>query len=271
MFHLNLLKRRGFVLTHEDDVVHTLHSEDVQKEDEIPMNGSMDKLSVQFAFTFGVYMLAHAFLLVVGSLVPGLKSVLYGFNFLFGVLFATTIRGCCSFLRRRGIMKREYINGFLLDRISGFCFDLMVVASIGAIRLEALKSYWWLIIVLAVVGMVTSYFYNYYVARKLFPHYPQQQFLMMYGMLTGTASTGVILMREIDPEFKTPAAENLVYQNFPAIVFGFPMMLLATLAPVEPFLTLLILAVFFVAMNVILFRRQIFRRKQKQIKSPSPS
>ena len=86
----------------------------------------------------------------------------------------------------------------------------------------------------------------------------------MYGMLTGTASTGVILLREIDGNFTTPAADNLVYQNFPAIVFGFPMMLLATLAPKKPILTLLILIGFFAVMNVILFRSRIFKRKSKQ-------
>ena len=86
---------------------------------------------------------------------------------------------------------------------------------------------------------------------------------MMYGMLTGTASTGTILLREIDGEFKTPAADNMVYQNFPAIVFGFPMMLLATMAPVKPLMTLLILIGFFAVMNVILFRSFIFRKKSK--------
>jgi len=84
----------------------------------------------------------------------------------------------------------------------------------------------------------------------------------MFGMLTGTASTGVILLREIDGDFKSPAADNMVYQNFPAIVFGFPIMLLATLAPKKPILTLIILAVFFVVMNVILFRSFIFKRKK---------
>ena len=57
-------------------------------------------------------------------------------------------------------------------------------------------------------------------------------------------------------------ADNLVYQNFPAIVFGFPMMLLATLAPQKPILTFVILVVFFVVMNVILFREQIFKRNK---------
>ena len=87
----------------------------------------------------------------------------------------------------------------------------------------------------------------------------------MYGMLTGTASTGVILLREVDGDFKTPVSENLVYQNFPAIVFGFPIMLLATLAPVKPVLTLILLTVFLVVMNIILFRAQIFKKKKVKV------
>ena len=86
---------------------------------------------------------------------------------------------------------------------------------------------------------------------------------MMYGMLTGTASTGIILLREIDGDFKTPAADNMVYQNLPAIALGFPIMLLATLAPVKPGLTLLLLAAFFLVLQVVLFRSLLLRRRKK--------
>jgi ESS family glutamate:Na+ symporter len=101
------------------------------------------------------------------------------------------------------------------------------------------------------------------VAKTLFPDYVEEQFLTMYGMLTGTASTGIILLREVDGDFKTPASDNMVYQNFPAIVFGFPMMLLATLAPEKPMLTFMIMVAFFAVMNVILFRSFIFKKKKK--------
>lgn len=87
--------------------------------------------------------------------------------------------------------------------------------------------------------------------------------MVTYGMLTGTASTGIILLRELDPDFKTPASENLVYQNFPAMVFGFPMMLLAAIAPDQPVLVLVIMVGFFIAMNLILFRSRIFKKKTK--------
>ena len=117
-------------------------------------------------------------------------------------------------------------------------------------------------LLLGIVGLISTYIYNSFVSKILFKDYSEEQFLAMYGMLTGTASTGIILLREADPDFQGPVSDNLVYQNFPAIVFGFPIMLLATLAPVKPYLTLAILFAFFIVMNIILFRRQIFKTKK---------
>jgi ESS family glutamate:Na+ symporter len=195
-----------------------------------------------------------------------MKSVIYGFNFLLGVIAATLVKNVFNLLRKWGAIKQEYTNNFLLTRTSNFFFDLMVVAGVAAIRLGDIDQYWGILLILGVTGMLITYVYNYFVAKKLFPAYAEQQFLMMYGMLTGTASTGVILLREIDGDFKTPAADNMVYQNFPAIVFGFPLMLLATLAPKQPYLTFGILVAFFLVMNIILFRSKIFRRKKKKEK-----
>ena len=150
-----------------------------------------------------------------------------------------------------------------MTRVSNLVFDIMVVAGVAAIRLDILMNYWGIMLILGVVGAVITYVYNYAVAKTLFPDYTQEQFLTMYGMLTGTASTGIILLREIDKDFKTPSSDNMVYQNFPAIVFGLPIMFLATLAPVRPVLTLIIFIAFFTVLNVILFRSKIFRKKKK--------
>ena len=167
-----------------------------------------------------------------------------------------------TFLKKKKVIKKEYTNDFLMTRASNFFFDLMVVAGIAAIRLGVLQDYWGIILIMGVVGLVITYIYNYFIAKTLFTEYAEEQFLTMYGMLTGTASTGIILLREIDGDFKTPAADNMVYQNFPAIVFGFPLMLLATYAPVKPVLTLFILIAFFAVMNIILFRSKIFKKKK---------
>ncbi len=263
VIHLNLLKRQRKI-EHNQLGEKKLYSEQIQMDDEIPMNGSMDKLTVQIAIICGAYLLAYFLMYILGSILPGMKSVIYGFNFLLGVLAASLIKLILRLLRKSGIVKKRYINNFLMNRVGNACFDLMVVSGIAAIRLDVLADYWVVILILGVVGLIITYIYNLVVARTLFKEYSEEQFLAMYGMLTGTASTGVILLREIDEEFKTPASDNMVYQNFPAIVFGFPIMLLATLAPKQPGLTLVILAVFFAVMNAILFRSLIFKRRKAE-------
>ena len=263
VIHLNILKKKGKVkvLAPKDE---RLTEAQVQDNGEIPMNGSIDKITVQIAFIFVAYILAFFIMYGLGLLLPGMRSVIFGFNFLIGVLTATLIKAIMKFLNKRKIVKRQYTNNFLLTRISNFFFDIMVVAGIAAIRLDLIKQYWAVLLILGVVGLVITYAYNLFVAKTLFKQYENEQFLMMYGMLTGTASTGIILLREVDGDFQTPAADNLVYQNFPAIVFGFPMMLLATLAPKQPLLTFVILVVFFAAMNILLFRSKIFKRKKEK-------
>lgn len=262
VFHLNLLKRkRKIVIGSGEDI--DFDAEEIQLENEIPMQGSMDKLTVQVAFVFVAYFIAYILMYLLGMLLPGMRSVIYGFNFLLGVIAATLVKAGMNFMQKKKIVKRRYFNNFLLTRVSNFFFDIMVVASIAAIRLGILEKYWGVLLILGVSGLVLTYIYNYFVAKTLFPAYQEEQFLAMYGMLTGTASTGVALLREIDGKLKTPVSENLVYQNFPAIVFGFPMMLLATLAPQKPMLTFVILVIFFVMMNLILFRQQIFKLNQK--------
>ena len=262
VIHLNILRKQGKIQP-KDPHANLILAGQIQSEDESPMQESMDKMTTQIALIGLSYLIAYLLMLLLGTLLPGMKSVIYGFNFLLGVLSATLVKVVINWMRKHNIIRREHRNYFLMTRASNFFFDLMVVAGIAAIRLSALERYWGIMLILGVVGMVITYIYNLFIARKLFPEYSEEQFLTMYGMLTGTASTGVILLREIDGDFKTPAADNMVYQNFPAIVFGFPLMLLATLAPVKPMLTLGILAGFFLVMNVILFRSLIFRRKKK--------
>ena len=259
--HLNLMKKRGKL--HKANVVERrLTAEEIERDDEIPMQESIDKLTIQLALIAVAYLLTYVLMYGLGLLLPGMRSVVYGFNFLLGVLSATLVKAVMNLFKKSKLLVKEYTNNFLLTRTSNMFFDIMVTAGIAAIRLDMLENYWGIILILGISGLIVTYAYERYVAKALFPEYAEEQFLMMYGMLTGTASTGVILLREIDGDFRTPAADNMVYQNFPAIVFGFPIMLLATLAPVKPMLTFGLLAAFFAVMNVILFRSRIFGKKK---------
>ena len=265
VIHLNIMKKHGKIHVHKDDGSYT--AEQVEAKNEVPMQENLDKISIQIAFIFVSYALAYFMMYGLGFVVSGMKSTIYGFNFLLGVLCATIVKFATRWLRKKKFMNREYINNFLLTRLSNFFFDIMIVAGIAAIRLDVLEKYWGIALILGAVGLVVTYAYNRIVAKLLFKDYMEEQFLAMYGMLTGTASTGIVLLREVDGEFKTPASDNLIYQNFPAIILGFPMLILATFAPKQPLLTTVILFVAFIVLNVVLFRSYIFKRKGAKTKA----
>lgn len=282
LVYLNSMKKKGLV---KQSIVNAEEMEDlsaelITKKGEIPMSESLDKLTVQIGFVFFTYMAGYvlSWLLSLGLDSLGgffagtVKPLIWGFNFLIGTVLAIIVKMVLGSLQAKGIVKRRYLNNFMLSRIAGLMFDIMVVASIAAIDLSAFTHREFIIplTILCVVGAFATYFQVRFIVRRLFPHYEHEAFLTMYGMLTATNSMGVILVREIDPLFETPAVNNLIYQQLWAIVFGFPMLLLLGLAPLSlsmSWLTLGALVVLFLIINVILFRRQIFGKRRA--KSPA--
>lgn len=277
VYYLNRLRRSGSAKTRVEnaDEMEDLSAEMVTAKGEIPLSESMDKFTVQMAMVLLVYLITFGFMWFVSLGLDSLggfwsgtvKPLIWGFNFLLGTVFAILAKALFSACRKRGWCRRQYLNNFMLNRISGFMFDLMVTASIAAIDLSAFTHREVVVplVLICAAGAVVTYWYNKKVCERLFPAYPEEAFLSLYGMLTGTASTGIILLREIDPLFATPAAGNLIYQQLWAIVFGFPMLLLmGTVAESlrMTWITLGILALLFAAIFVLLYRSVLFRRKK---------
>ncbi len=267
VIYLIIARRRREKALKDSDLGETMTIEKVQSSDELPMESSgVDKITLQFALVLGSYFIAYGIIYLLGLIIPGMKDTIYGFNFLIGVLVATIVCALLRFFRKKNIIKHEFVNPFLMKRIAGFFFDIMIIAGMAAIKPDTLGKYWHVLLIMGVVGAVSTFFYLKFVADKLFPEYKDEQFLATYGMLTGTASSGMVLLREWDPKFKTPAADNLVFQNFPAIAFGFPLLLLAApkMIAVHPYLVYGILVAFFVVLNIILFRSFIFKKRKKK-------
>ena len=196
--------------------------------------------------------------------VKTLKPLVWGFNFLWGTLLGVLVRWIIGRLRKSNLMQREYINNYTLDRIAGTCFDFMIVAGTAAIDFNNLRGLWLPLVLVCTVGALVTFFYVLRCCRKLYPDYEYEGFFSMFGMLTGTASNGMILLREIDPRFETPAANNLVLQTIPALVFGFPVLLLMGFAPQSlgnTLITMGIMVVALLAFGLFIFRKRKNRKR----------
>ena len=273
VIYLNILKRKGKLTLQEKRIADNKLDTNIYAEDEAPLSESVDKLTIQFGFVIGIYIITYLLILGLSTLsvnylgnfgVKTVKPLLWGFNFLFGSVVAIVVKIVVKKLREKKIMNHTYINSYMMNRISGLFFDVMIVAGIAAIDWQNLKGLLWPLLIICITGGLATFLYIKFVAKKIFPDYEYEMFFSMFGMLTGTASTGMILLREIDPNYETPAANNLVLQQVPAIAFGAPLLLLMSFAAESITNSLIVFGIMlamFIVYNIIVFRKFIFKKK----------
>ena len=269
--YMNILRRKGKLSSKKIEEAQINKLEDYESKGEIPDAESIDKLSVQICMVLFVYFLVYLFTNWIQGMELGnfgtntLKPLLWGFNFLLGTLFGILFKNILRLFKKQRLMRREYINNYMLNRIGGFCFDIMIVAGTAAISFEEFGKFILPFSIICALGAAATFVYVLWICKHLYPDYKYEGFFSMFGMLTGTASNGMILLREIDPKFETPAANNLVLQALAAIVLGFPVLLLVGIAPQSlqsTWMTLGILVLFWAGLTVFLLRKKIFKKKK---------
>ena len=161
---LNLLSRRGKIGAARSSAAEQHPADFFQSRDEIPISDSIDKLSVQIAMVLLVYLLTYlaAWGLTSGiaalseGLAATLNTLIWGFNFIIGAALAMLVRVLLQRGRKTGVILRQYQNNYLLNRISGFFFDIMIVAGIGSINLEDIRGLWLPFVLLVICGAIVT-------------------------------------------------------------------------------------------------------------------
>ena len=237
---MNILNRRGAITRNkkQSHISGSVTIDTFQDENEIPISESIDKLSIQAALIALLYGLTYLLIYTITSTLevaaPGLanmvSNLLWGFNFILGSMIAMICRGVIKTLRKTKLMNRQYQNNYLLSRLSGLAFDYMTVAGIASINMDDLSGLWLPFILMAVLGVIATFAYILAMCKRMYPGYVYEGFLSMFGMLTGTISSGVLLLREVDPELRTPASDNLITGSSFGIIFAIPMLVIISYA-----------------------------------------
>ena len=264
VFYINIYKKRGGLFVRNSQPVSGPADQVESGENEIPDNESVDKFTLQAGFVALAYGLSFGFMCLLGVISDFTNSIAWGFNFLWASLAAMLIKAVIKFLRKGNLMHRAYINNYQMDRISGFSFDLMIVAGVAAIEINDIRNYILPVVILSVVGAVITYLYIRKVSKECFKGFEHEMFLMTYGTMTGTASNGMILMKEIDPSLRTPTSSLYILSNFPAMVMIAPLLFLLGFAAKSTANAIIACTIFFVLWSiytVFLFRRRIFKKR----------
>lgn len=247
-----------------------LNSYKIEGSDEVPLSESIDKFSLQVCMVGGVYLITIGLIIGIDILfrttgsafLIDLIPIFWGFAFMIAVLVAIITKMVLRRLIKVGIMHRKYPNNYMMNRISGVAFDLSITSALALISVTVLGVLWIPVLIISTIGGLANIFYLRWITGIVYKGYKDEAFLGFYGMLTGTIANGMILVREIDPNFETPTGDDLVLASSGSVLLGSPLLLLIPMAPNNPLLVSLIILGYFSLLTFYQLKGVLFKRKR---------
>ncbi|MBD2342862.1 sodium/glutamate symporter [Anabaena subtropica] len=110
----------------------------------------------------------------------------------------------------------------LMERIGGLALDITIVTALASISLTVLGNNLAPFIILSIAGIVWNVCAFVFLSPRLLPFYWFERGLGDLGQSMGVTSTGLLLMRMVDPDNRSGAFESFAYKQllFEPIVGG---------------------------------------------------
>ena len=100
-----------------------------------------------------------------------------------------------------------------MERISGAALDFLVVSAVATIRLEVVMANWVPLVILCAAGTAWTVACVMFLAPRIFRDAWFERAIAEFGQASGVTATGLMLLRTVDPENKTPAAMSFGYKQ----------------------------------------------------------
>ncbi len=188
---------------------------------------AIDSMTFNLAITLVCYLATyllltglHHSLSTLGPPGQELAVNLWGISFIFAAMLGL---GAKRMIHRAGL---DYLlDDKSLTRIAGLSVDLLVAGALGAISLVVVQQYWAPILVVAAVAAVAVGLSVPWICSRLFRDHAFERMLLVFGVSTGTLTTGLALLRVVDPDFETPVGTDYAYAAGITFVLAIPFIL----------------------------------------------
>ncbi|MFV0436779.1 MAG: hypothetical protein ACK5PS_05235 [Desulfopila sp.] len=165
---------------------------------------SLDTLSFHVALGFVLYLVVLCFFKVLENFAPpGLMQTVWGLFFVISMGAGMLARKILNVAGVQFICCRN-----TMTRLNGLLVDFLACATFISIQVGSVMHFWKPFVVSALlVTVVTTLGCWYFYRNEEFD--AVQRFAVIYGTMTGTISTGMVLLRMVDPDNKSTAAIEL--------------------------------------------------------------
>lgn len=223
-------RRKGFVNSKQYDESPSQANVTIDTVREISL---LDGLTQQFVVIGVIYGLVYLTLFGLNILLASIGGagamifgLLRGFNFIIAILYGLLYKSVLNRLEAKGKNIRFLTNNYVLSNIASFAFNIMITGSVLAITLAFLSTYGVQLIITSILAGTATFFYLRFMTKRIYKDFQDEFSIGLFGMLTGVASTGLALLKGLDPELKTPVAEEMVVGSGTAILIALPLFVL---------------------------------------------
>jgi ESS family glutamate:Na+ symporter len=158
------------------------------------------------------------------------------------------------FLPQLALQRATYV------RLQGVALDYLIVAALASLSLGTLAAHWQPLVILMTAGILWAVGVLLLLGPRVFPSYWFERSIGDFGQSLGVTATGLLLMKIVDPEYRSPAFEafgykQLLFEPFlgGGLVTAMAVPLVANYGPWPLFFTSLGLCVFWIAFGLLLF------------------
>lgn len=126
----------------------------------------------------------------------------------------------CNELGEKGrVPLSHFFDRDTFDRIMGFALDILVISAIASIKLDLFLANLVPFVVLMLTGIVWLMLAVIFIAPRMFPSFWFEKGITEFGMQSGVTAIGLLLLRLVDPLYKTDTAtafglKQMVYEPF---------------------------------------------------------
>jgi glutamate:Na+ symporter, ESS family len=160
-----------------------------------------------------------------------LATNFWGINFIFSAVTAIFVRKLIDIFHLGHVLDDD-----TLTRVSGFSVDFMVAGALAAISLVFVGKYWLPILVMSTLCGIMVFITVPWMSSRMFNDFKFERMLMLYGVSTGTLSTGLALLRVMDPEFRTKVSSDYMLSAGLTFILAVPFILAINL-PAKAYVT----------------------------------
>jgi len=209
---------------------------------------NIDNLAFHLAVMAGLYGVGYVFALTWSMHMPqGINGLGFGLLYTWGMIAGLLTRKVLDKIDCLHVLDNSTVRG-----VTSSTIDYMICAVFMGISMSDIQAIIVPFLTTVVVAAMVTYCLILWFARRM-PEYGFERGLAILGCYTGTVASGILLLRIVDPDFKSPAAVELAVMN----VFILPLIQIVYLnlpfIPTEGSIMLPVFIAYIVLMPMALF------------------